>query len=64
MLERIVEATREEVARRREIAPLADLERAIIDRPAPRPFQEALSQPWISVIAEHKRRSPSASRTW
>ncbi len=60
MLERIVEATRDEVARRREIAPLADLERAIIDRPEPRPFQEALSQPWISVIAEHKRRSPSA----
>jgi indole-3-glycerol phosphate synthase len=25
-----------------------------------RPFAEALSRPWTSVIAEHKRRSPSA----
>jgi indole-3-glycerol phosphate synthase len=60
VLERIVEATREEVDRRREIVPLAALERALDDRPEPRPFQEALTQPWISVIAEHKRRSPSA----
>ena len=33
MLDRIVEATREEVARRREIVPLAELERALVDRP-------------------------------
>ena len=43
MLDRIVEATREEVERRREIAPLAELEAALVDRPEPRPFQEALS---------------------
>ena len=40
--------------------PLAKLEAALADRPDPRPFQEALARPGISVIAEHKRRSPSA----
>jgi indole-3-glycerol phosphate synthase len=60
VLDRIVEATREEVARRREIASLAELEAALGTREDPRPFQEALTRPGISVIAEHKRRSPSA----
>ena len=60
MLDRIVEATREEVERRREIASLAELEARLGTREAPRPFQEALTRPGISLIAEHKRRSPSA----
>jgi len=60
VLERIVEATREEVDRRRDAVPLARLEAALQDRPETRPFQEALTRPGISVIAEHKRRSPSA----
>ena len=55
-----MEATRDEVERRREIVPLSQLEAALGDRPESRPFQEALTRPGISVIAEHKRRSPSA----
>jgi indole-3-glycerol phosphate synthase len=60
VLDRIVEATRDEVGRRREIVPLSQLETALRERPEGRPFREALTRPGISVIAEHKRRSPSA----
>jgi indole-3-glycerol phosphate synthase len=60
VLDRIVETTREEIERRREIASLAELEAALGSREAPRPFQEALTRPSISLIAEHKRRSPSS----
>ena len=60
VLERIVEDTREEVRRRRERVPLARLEAALDDRQECRPFQEALTRTGVSVIAEHKRRSPSA----
>ena len=60
VLERIVESTRDEVERRRAQVSLADLEAAVGTRPEGRPFQEALLRPGISVIAEHKRRSPSA----
>jgi indole-3-glycerol phosphate synthase len=60
VLERIVEDTRGEVHRRREAMPLARLEAQIAGRPEGRPFSEALMRPGISVIAEHKRRSPSA----
>ena len=60
VLDRIVDDTRDEVARRRERIPLAQLERALDDRPEARPFQEALTRPGVSLIAEHKRRSPSA----
>jgi indole-3-glycerol phosphate synthase len=60
VLERIVEDTRGEVHRRRESMPLSQLERAIAQRPEGRPFEEALLRPGISLIAEHKRRSPSA----
>jgi indole-3-glycerol phosphate synthase len=60
VLERIVEDTRDEVTRRRESMPLARLEAALADRPEARPFSEALWRPGISLIAEHKRRSPSA----
>jgi indole-3-glycerol phosphate synthase len=61
VLDRIVDATREEVDRRRSAVPLSNLQAALRGRPEPRPFQEALSaRPGVSVIAEHKRRSPSA----
>ncbi len=60
VLERIVEDTRYEVGRRRESMPLSRLEAAIAERPEQRPFEEVLLRPGISLIAEHKRRSPSA----
>ena len=60
VLERIVEDTRDEVGRRRAATPLERLEAVIAQRPEGRPFEEALLRPGISVIAEHKRRSPSA----
>jgi indole-3-glycerol phosphate synthase len=60
VLERIVEDTRDEVGRRRETVPLTRLEAALDQRPENRPFSEALLRPGISLIAEHKRRSPSA----
>jgi len=60
VLERIVGSTREELERRRSATPLARLEAALGDRPEGRPFGEALARPGISLIAEHKRRSPSA----
>jgi indole-3-glycerol phosphate synthase len=60
VLDRIVEDTRDEVVRRRENVPLSRLEAAIADRAEGRPFSEALLRPGISLIAEHKRRSPSA----
>ncbi len=62
VLDRIVDDTRDEVARRREQVPLARLEAALGDRPEARPFQEALASPGVSMIAEHKRRSPSAGQ--
>jgi indole-3-glycerol phosphate synthase len=48
------------VARRKGERPLAALEREIGDRGEGRPFMEALARPGTSLIAEHKRRSPSA----
>jgi indole-3-glycerol phosphate synthase len=60
VLEKIVEDTREEVYRRRESVPLARLEAELAGRPEARPFSEALLRPGLSLIAEHKRRSPSA----
>ena len=59
VLERIVETTREDVRRRRQQVPLDELERALSGREE-RPFSEALTIPGVSLIAEHKRRSPSA----
>jgi len=60
VLERIVDHARSEVRRRRDHVPLSVLERELAEREHPRPFAEALSRPGLSVIAEHKRRSPSA----
>ncbi len=59
VLDRIVDATRSDVERRRREVPLAELERRLGGRDD-RPFSEALLLPGVSVIAEHNRRSPSA----
>jgi len=62
-LQRIVTGTRAELARRRTSVPEAQLERAgraRIESGDLRPFADALAGRGISVIAEHKRRSPSA----
>jgi indole-3-glycerol phosphate synthase len=59
-LDEIVQATRESLARRKRERPIADLEHELADRGEGRPFMEALSHPGTSLIAEHKRRSPSA----
>ena len=62
-LERIVERTRLEVAQRRAQQPLVQLERLAARRAAedpPRLFAAVLAGQGLSVIAEHKRRSPSA----
>jgi indole-3-glycerol phosphate synthase len=60
ILEEIIERTCVLVEQRREDVPLATLEAQIALRDEPRPFAETLSRFGISVIAEHKRRSPSA----
>jgi indole-3-glycerol phosphate synthase len=60
MIEELVEAARAGVQRGRAQVPLEDLERQLEERPEQRPFTEALTRPGLSVIAEFKRRSPSA----
>jgi indole-3-glycerol phosphate synthase len=60
VLERIVASTRQDVRRRRKDVPLSTLEDKLAGRGDDRPFCEALTLPGVSVIAEHKRRSPSA----
>jgi indole-3-glycerol phosphate synthase len=59
-LEELVGATREAVRRRQRERPLSDLAAEVETGREGRPFAEALSRPGTSVIAEHKRRSPSA----
>jgi indole-3-glycerol phosphate synthase len=62
-LDPILAATREELARRREIVSAAQVEQVAARRAATDPvrgFADALALPGLSVIAEHKRRSPSA----
>jgi len=59
-LDDIVQATRDALERRKRERPLADLERELASRGDGRPFMEALSHPGTSLVAEHKRRSPSA----
>jgi indole-3-glycerol phosphate synthase len=60
VLERIVESTRHDVEARRRAVPQAQLEQELERRGEDRPFAEALARPGLSLIAEHKRRSPSA----
>src|SRR5246127_5153113 len=57
-LEAILQTTPERVAALR--ARTGELERQAAKAPAPRPFKHATSGPDIGVIAEVKRRSPSA----
>jgi indole-3-glycerol phosphate synthase len=59
-LHELVGATREALHRRKRERPLAELEREAGSLPEGRPFAEALSRPGTSLVAEHKRRSPSA----
>jgi indole-3-glycerol phosphate synthase len=60
VLDRIIDDTRDELERRRREVPLSNLERAVAARGDERPFSEALARPGLSIIAEHKRRSPRA----
>src|SRR4051794_19440565 len=60
MLQDMVGAAERDVERRRARVSLAELEAQLPARDDPRPFREALTSPGLSVIAEFKRRSPSA----
>jgi len=60
VLKQIVASTRESVAERRAVISLSALEGQLSARGEDRPFAEALARPGLSVIAEFKRRSPSA----
>ena len=59
-LDDLIDATRDRVDRAKRERPLAELEQAASTQTIDRPFSEALSRPWTSLIAEYKRRSPSA----
>ncbi len=60
MIEQLVAAATDGVERRRAEVPLAELEGRLHGRGEDRPFREALVRPGLSLIAEFKRRSPSA----
>ena len=60
MIEQLIAGAREGVEARRRELPQADLERQLSARGEDRPFSEALVRPGLSLIAEFKRRSPSA----
>ncbi|MEZ5121519.1 MAG: indole-3-glycerol phosphate synthase TrpC [Solirubrobacterales bacterium] len=60
VLSRIVDSTRSDLERRRRAVPLSELEARLAGPRDDRPFSEALTGPGVSIIAEHKRRSPSA----
>jgi indole-3-glycerol phosphate synthase len=59
-LDELIEATRRRLEERKRHRPLGELELEAMERGECRPFAEALSRPGTSVIAEYKRRSPSA----
>jgi len=60
MIEQLISVAREGVEDRRAQTPQADIESSLHSRGDDRPFNEALVRPGLSVIAEFKRRSPSA----
>jgi indole-3-glycerol phosphate synthase len=60
LIEELVDAARAGAERRSAEVPLEELERRLAERPEQRPFGEALVRPGLSLIAEFKRRSPSA----
>jgi indole-3-glycerol phosphate synthase len=59
-LDELVDATRQRLEERRRRRPLAEVELEAAQRGECRPFAEFLARPGTSVIAEYKRRSPSA----
>jgi indole-3-glycerol phosphate synthase len=60
VLDAILAKTRERVAAERERRPLGSSHPAVREAPPARPFAAVLARPGgVSVIAEHKRRSPS-----
>ena len=59
ILDTIVENKRREVAERKTLRPLTDLERMIAGRPPARDFARAIDGRDCAIIAEVKRRSPS-----
>jgi indole-3-glycerol phosphate synthase len=60
MIEQLISAAQEGVDERRRQVAQADLESQLHGRGEDRPFSEALVRPGLSLIAEFKRRSPSA----
>jgi indole-3-glycerol phosphate synthase len=60
MIETLVDAARAGVEQRQRQLPLEELGTQLPDRHEGRPFDEALTRPGLSLIAEFKRRSPSA----
>jgi indole-3-glycerol phosphate synthase len=60
MIEELVDGAKLGVRGRSEGIPLEELKRRLTERPEQRPFREAMTRPGLSVIAEFKRRSPSA----
>jgi indole-3-glycerol phosphate synthase len=59
-LDELVAVTRRRLDQRKRLRPLAEVELEAAERGECRPFSEALARPGTSVIAEYKRRSPSA----
>jgi len=60
MMDQLIAGAREGVRARRAELSQADLEARVSARRDDRPFNEALTRPGLSLIAEFKRRSPSA----
>src|SRR3954451_6285936 len=59
-LDQLVASSRDDSRRRHAEVPLDTLRTRLVDRDGARPFNEALVRPGLSLIAEFKRRSPSA----
>lgn len=60
-IENLISYTRDEVESRKRSVPVQELEQRIAaSSHEGKPFSEALVRPGLSVIAEHKRRSPSS----
>jgi indole-3-glycerol phosphate synthase len=60
IIDELIDGAREGVDARKRDLPAAELEAQLSRRGEDRPFQEALTRPGLSLIAEFKRRSPSA----
>lgn len=59
IIEQLIDSAREGMEARRRELPQAELESRLQGRGEGRPFDEALTRPGLSLIAEFKRRSPS-----